>query len=319
MNNLKKRKGILFLLVALIAISSLLISAKVLANGGEWPQFHNDAANTGYTTSEAPDTAYLKWVSDDIGAVSSSSPVLANGKVFINTGDSLTCLNESTGAVLWSENINASSVWGAWQSPAYHNGSVFIATDQIYCFNETGGSPLWTYDMPHDACNGGVTVADGKVIAGDWDGSHYYCVDENTGAQNWVFTVSGYAQGTPAYADGKVYFTSWEYVGDHTYCVNAETGEQIWHQDGLNLDTCGSPCVADGKVFVTTYNFEGYGELIALNATDGSLVWGPMQIERTDSTPAYYDGKLYVCGGCTGYSNEGERTYCFNATNGSLV
>lgn len=322
MDRLSKRKGIPAVLLTALMLCALLVPAAIpalasLADGTSWEQFHGDAAHIGYSASTAPDTSDLAWVSEDIGAVPGSSVAVANGRIFVNCGDHLTCLDKSNGTTLWSEVLEGSGVGGSWLSPAYDNGKVFISGKRVYCFSEDGGDPLWVFPLPTSACNGGPMVADGKVFAGDWDGHHYYCIDENTGVHLWTFDVAGYAQGTPAYADGKVYFTSWQYVGDHTYCVDAETGTQIWHQDGLNLDTCGSPCVADGKVFVTTYGFYEDGEIAALDASDGHIIWGPITIQRSDSTPAYADGKVYVCGGCEGYSDL--QTYCFDATTGALI
>lgn len=335
MNKKLKMKG-LSLVLAVIAVFSLLAPAAVLASVDEWTQFHKDEANGGYSSATAPDTGSLKWVSEDIDANSGSSVAVAEGKVFVYTFDSvsenasITVLNQADGSTGWTHAINASPVWGNWSTPAYHDGKVFMATDGIYCLDATDGHEVWSYPFPSgkDACNGSVTVADGKVIAGDWDGATYYCVDESNGAYIWDYDCGGgYAQGTPAYyddgGDGKVYLTSWGYVAGNVWCLNAATGDMIWHGE-TTLDTCGSPMVADGKVWVTTYNFSDYGELMAFDIDDigddtvGDLVWGPLTIERTDSTPTYHDGKIYVCGGCYGYSNEGERTYCIDVATASI-
>ncbi|MBN1189425.1 MAG: PQQ-binding-like beta-propeller repeat protein [Dehalococcoidales bacterium] len=318
-------------LVALFAFLLVVQARAIMADGGEWPQFHGDAALNGYSPGKAPDDNNLKWASEDIGAIPSSSPVISGGKVFVNCGDALTCLSESCGSILWSEAINASTVTDNWGSPACYAGYVYIATDKVYCFSENGGEAVWTCDMPSDACNGSVAASGGYVIAGDWYGSQYFCLNASTGVLEWEFTVSGYAQGTPAIVDGKVYLTSWSYVGGHVYCLDLAAGNQVWHTSWVpgselpDWDTCGSPCVADGKVFLTTYNFQGFGELLALNAFDGSFAWEGTEegrvriIERSDSTPACCNGRLYLCGGCTGYSDEGERTYCFDASNGNLI
>jgi outer membrane protein assembly factor BamB len=326
----KSSLNTLLILSALVLLSILILPGSVLADDNEWAQFHKDIINNGYSSSEAPDSCNLIWETLDIGAASSSSVVVANNKVFVNTGSSITCLDITSGNTLWSEPVNPSTVWGSWSSPAYHDGRVFIATDNITCFSENGGPAIWTYALPQAAGNGSVTVADGKVVTGDWGGGKYHCVSEADGHFLWEFDcveVPGttvYAQGTPAYQDGKFYLTSWNYPKGHVYCVDATSGGEIWHSDGVTdgtyqYDACGSVCLAEGKVFFTTYNFYGYGELVALNAATGNLEWGPIQIERTDSTPSYHDGKLYLCGGCVNYSDEGERTYCFNAANGNLV
>ena len=314
------------LLVALMVLIGLLAPGAAVAGAGDWSQFHGDAAHTGFSSSKAPNTPSLKWVSADIGVLPATPVAVGDGKVFVVCTNAVKCLSQADGSVLWSHAVSGAGTWGSWAGPAYNNGRVFMATDGICCLDAGDGRQLWKYSFPgsHWAVNGCAVVAEGKVVAGDWDGNTYYCVSEDTGEPLWQYHVAGYAQGTPAYHNGRFFLTSWEYVGGHIYCVNASNGSLAWHSAGktdgtYDWDTCGSVTVADGKCFFTTYNFAGYGELMALNEADGSVAWGPRQIERSDSTPAYAAGRLYVCGGCVGYTDEGERTYCFNASNGELI
>ena len=266
----------------------------VIIDYTDWAQFHYDAAHIGTSPCSAPETNNTLWISDDIGAVGSSSPVIADGKVFVNCGGTVKSLDESTGAYL-GDHGPGSSRYGSWASPCYHDGKIWCA-------------------MP-GAVNGGIMVADGKVFGGDWDGHHYYCHDEETDEELWDFAVSGNAAGTPGYSDGMVYFTSWVYTGGHIYCVDPDTGSEIWHQT-VPLDVCSSPAIVNGIVYATTYNFYGDGDIYALNATNGDILWN-QTIQRSDSTPAVVDGYVYVSGGCAGYSDF--QTYCFNATTGDPV
>jgi outer membrane protein assembly factor BamB/nitrous oxidase accessory protein NosD len=266
----------------------------VIIDYTDWAQFHYDTAHIGTSPCSAPDTNETLWISDDIGAVGSSSPVIADGKVFVNCGDTVKSLDEFTGAYL-GDHGPGSSKYGSWASPCYHDGKVWCA-------------------MP-EGVNGGIMVADGKVFGGDWDGHHYYCHDEETDEELWNITVSGYAAGTPGYSDGMVYLTSWVYTGGHIYCVDPDTGSEIWHQT-VPLDVCSSPAIVNGIVYLTTYDFQGDGDIYALNATDGDILWS-QTIQRSDSTPAVVDGYVYVCGGCAGYSDV--QTYCFNAVTGTPV
>ncbi|HJH27482.1 MAG TPA: hypothetical protein C5S37_12155 [Methanophagales archaeon] len=286
-----------------------LTRTSVIIKRTDWAQFHYDDAHIGFSPSKAPSTNETLWISEDIGAVPSSSPVVAEGKVFVNCGDSLTTLNEHTGEVLWSSPAGVGGECGSWSSPSYHDGKAFINGEGAY--SAADGSKIW--DGLLGNTNGGPLIANGRVFIGDWGGHHYYCFDEETGSELWNFTVSGYAQGTPAFADGKVYFTSWVYVGGHAYCVDADTGAEIWHQT-FPGDTCGSPAVSNGIVYVTTYF--GKAGIYALNATNGSILW-QQTILPTDSTPTVAYGNVYVCGGCVGYSEV--QTYCFNATTGERI
>jgi parallel beta-helix repeat protein len=297
-----------------------------------WFQFHGKVDHLGYSES-GPKTNRTEWVSKDIDAISSSSPVIAGGKVFVICGpgsmsDStddipqLVALDESSGDIAWKVSIPA-TVYGSWASPAYDNGMVFTATGpELGCYNAKTGEKLWSFDDTHGSqgvVGSGPAIADGKVIFNDWDGSRYYCLDEYTGDLLWSFKVRGDAQSVPAYADGKFYLTSWEYGSSyqgHAYCVDATTGKQLWHTNNIVESLCGSPAYKDGILYLTTYSFYGNGDLLALNAVDGKIIWR-QTIERSDSTPAFAYGNVYVCGGASGYSNL--QTYCFNATTGSPV
>lgn len=297
-----------------------------------WYQFHGKADHLGYSAN-GPKTNRTEWVSEDIDAISSTSPVTAEGRTFVicgsdgmegSTGDipQLVALNESTGNIIWKVSI-PDSVYGSWASPAYDNGMVFTATGpELGCYNAKTGEKLWTFNNTHGtkgAVNSGPVVADGMVIFNDWDGSHYYCLDEYTGDVLWSFEVKGDAQSVPAYANGKLYLTSWEYGATyqgHAYCVDALTGKQIWHTNNVVKSFCGSPAYKDGVLYLTTYDFYGTGDLLALNANDGQIIW-QQTIERSDSTPAFAYGNVYICGGSKGYSNV--QTYCFNATTGAPV
>jgi len=281
-----------------------------------WYQFHKDAANTGFSPGDAPENNSLLWVSDPIGAVTSSSPVIAEGKVFVNCGGGSCCaddspeasskgakvvaLDEFTGDSLFTCG-NGSDRYGSWASPCYDDG-------KIWC-----GLP--------ESVNGGTTVANAKVYVGNYDGHKYFCFDEETNEELWNFEVAGYAQGTPAFSDGKTFLTSGTYSPEgHVYCVDADSGTEIWNVT-LPQDALGSPAVSNGIVYLTTFIFgsgEGYGSLYALYANNGSPVWDePAVIQATDSTPAIGYGNVYVASGCPG-SNP-IQTYCFNSTTGSPV
>ncbi|MEA1945292.1 MAG: CARDB domain-containing protein, partial [Euryarchaeota archaeon] len=310
-----------------------LLRTSVIIKPTDWTQFHHDIVHTGFSPSDAPDTNETLWISDELSAIGGTSTVVADGRVFAYGGPTspfgsgegvLYCLDEFTGAILWNVSIPTPAS-GSWASPAYHDGKVFTSTDiEAGCYNATTGEQIWAFENPtgEASVNGGPVVADGKVIVNDWQAGHFYCLDEEVGELLWNFTETktgnwgvGYAQGVPAYEDGKFYLTTWIYVGGTVYCVDADTGDVIWNQT-TPLDTCGSPVIVDGTVYVTNYKFDGDGAIYAMNASDGDILW-QQTIQRSDSTPAVAYGNVYVCGGCSGYSQM--QTYCFNATTGNPI
>ena len=300
-----------------------------------WSLFHGDQQLTGYYDGDAPDTNEILWISEDIGCVPSSSVTIGEGKVFVYCFDLgtvsgkkqgyIAALDLETGELLWKEKTLLTNKWGSWATPAYHDGLVFTSGDVArYASN---GTPAWPEGRCLvDATNGGPLIADGKVYIGNWDGSTYFAYDEKTGEQLWIYSVTGYAQGTPSYRDGKLYVTSWQDKNEdgagYLYCLHAEkqpnNNQLIWQANsgdsGQNF--CGSASLAYGYVYVTSYNFYGYGKLYCYSESDGTLIWS-QTIQRTDSTPAIYDGKLYVSTGCYGYSDR--QIFCIDAYTGDVI
>lgn len=292
------------------ALSST-ITFKSASIDSNWYQFHKDVQHTGYSPGSAPDTSDLLWVSDDIEAVSSSSPVVASGKVFVNTGygdpddstggsgdSEIVALDQYTGEVLGTYGAG-STYYGSWASPCYYNGDVSCARS--------------------DSVNGGNMIVNGKVYVGDYEGHHYYCSDQETGKELWSIEVEGLAMGTPAYSDGYVYLTSLTESGfdngGYLYCVDADTGKLIWKL-ATTKDASGTPSIYNDVVYVTTYNWDGMGAIYAVDKDDGTVIW-QQPIHRTDSCPAVAYGRVYVSGGCYGYSQI--QTYCFDAASGELL
>ncbi len=262
-----------------------------------WEQFHKDLLHTGYSPSKTPDTAELLWSGEDIGAIKGSSPVIEDGMVFVNCGEVVRSLDARTGELLGNHS-NGSTKYDSIASPVYHEGDTWC------------GLP--------DSVNSGSTILGNRVYEGVWDG-YYYCTDINTGEVLWNFTAEGNAQATPAYKDGHIYFTSWEYgvnYSGNVYCVDADSGELVWHQNKIERSCSGSPAIYGDIVYVTTFNFYGNGDIFALDANDGSILWNH-SIQRTSSTPAVGYGNVYVAGGSYGYSDL--YTYCFDAETGELI
>jgi len=241
--------------------------------------FNHDPAHTGYSTSSVPANPVLIWTfpSPNITSIPSlysfvaSAPSIANGYLYIS---------------------------GA-------NGGDF------YCLNATTGTMKW---RNHEVTIG-VTpaISDGRVYAG---ASPYFIVAYNasTGVPIWRFnaTNASGSGGSPIVSDGVVY------TGGGTnalYALNATTGKQIWKGQGG-----AGPAVVDGFVYSATSTYvynnttmtgTATGYVFALNASNGQEIWRHTTNHYGESSPAFYDGKIYIGLGLSLCS--------FNASNGALM
>ncbi|RZB29095.1 MAG: hypothetical protein AEth_01699 [Candidatus Argoarchaeum ethanivorans] len=294
--------------------------------------------NARYFDWDTPDEPCLAWASEDIFAGGSTSIVVADDRVFVYcTGGGgfrsseytyMVALNATNGEMLWATKID-SAVYGSWASPAYHNGSIFVASgQQVFRIDGETGAIWWVYTFTDggDNVNGGPSIAGGKVFVASYggggiDGGKMFCLDEETGEEIWntssyLKSVTHLGSPTPKY--GRIYYGR----GYDVYCLTIADGTVVWNTS-LQKDVYSTPVVVDGKCYVATYEFgQGYGGFNCLDAFNGSILWN-VPVERTDSTPAYFaprdsDKKyIYVVGGCSGASDYA--VYCFNATNGSLL
>lgn len=132
-----------------------------------WPKFRHDLGNTGSTTSPAPSTASLYWLSSPLMDVV-SSPAIRDNKVFFGVFGFpgwVVCLDEYTGAELWHfvpphlDYVNS--------SPAVKYGKAHIGdrNGYLWCLDEETRDTIWYYHA-NNGIDGGVAVDDSLVFFG---------------------------------------------------------------------------------------------------------------------------------------------------------
>jgi parallel beta-helix repeat protein len=265
-----------------------------------WSMFHHDPAHTGYTESPAPNTNQLRW-NYTAGGWVESSPAVADGKVYVGSGDNKTyCLDAVTGALVWNYTT------GGWvfSSPAVADGKVYVGSDdgRVYCLDAVTGAQVWNYTTGDHVRSSPAVVA-GKVYVGSDDGK-VYCLDAVTGAQVWNYTTGGWVFSSPAVVAGKVYVGSDD---GNVYCLDAVTGAQVWNYT-TGVWMFSSPAVADGKVYVGSDD----GNVYCLDAVTGAQVWNYTTGDHVRSSPAVAGGKVYV-------GSDDGKVYCLDAVTGAQV
>ncbi|MBC2747878.1 MAG: PQQ-binding-like beta-propeller repeat protein [ANME-2 cluster archaeon] len=92
-----------------------------------------------------------------------------------------------------------------------------------------------------------------------------------------------------------------------------DTNEIAWMSEDIGAEGSSSLIVADGKIFVycAGWNqlYSDYTYLVALNESDGKVLWGTPIAPReygSWATPTYHKGKIYI--------SSGNGVYCIDAT-----
>jgi eukaryotic-like serine/threonine-protein kinase len=152
-------------------------------------------------------------------------------------------------------------------------------------------------------------VAHGMVYVGSADGN-LYAVDLESGVQKWKFETKVRVTSSPAFSGGIVYFGSYD---SKFYAVDAVSGQLKWkfqtggerrfaakHIHGIQpaAETMpdpfdfylSSPAVWNGVVYFGS----GDGNVYALDAGSGALVWKFQTGDVVHASPAIGNGTLFI-------------------------
>ena len=114
-----------------------------------------------------------RWTSTQLGVLfDSSTPAIAEGKIFVATFDIFTgtmyALDEATGSVVWAYPLPAP----VGSSPAYNNGTVFLSSwdGNLYAWDAGTGGLINTWLLAPVGSTSSVALADGYLVVGDESG-----------------------------------------------------------------------------------------------------------------------------------------------------
>ena len=163
---------------------------------------------------------------------------------------------------------------------------------------------LWTFQTEGPIW-GTPTVSDGTVYFGS-DDNNLYAVEVQNSQLKWKFTAQGIVRSRPALGGGLVYFASDD---GYLYALGLQTGKLVWRRDignllsrdqrqnlGTSPDPTGfdyyqsSPAVANGQVYVGSLD----GNVYALAADTGKIIWTFKTGEKVRATPTVDNGTLYI-------------------------
>jgi outer membrane protein assembly factor BamB len=237
----------------------------------------------GYLTCITLDGAFL-WRSPTVNYHGmSSSPTVANGKVFVGCDSQprMYAFDAITGAKVW-EYVDVVQMFSIMSSPVVTSGRVYFATEtkKVIC-------------LPENDPNGNGTISSVEVI--------------------WSRLLPDKIWSTPTVVDGRVYIRCGDGNNSGTnlfYCLNATNGAIVWSypKSGNIGDIIGTAAISGTNLFFGATD----GNVYCLNATDGGLVWKSAVGGGTWSSPALAYDRLYI--GCND-----SNLYCFAAATGTQL
>ena len=280
-----------------------------------WGQFQRDARNTGGNEEQisliGPSNS-VKWIYDTNTIEMPSSPVGIDGRIIVNNWGGTYCLSEE-GELLW----NNADVVGSF-TPAIGSGKVLVGGKDgfLYCVNITNGEQKWETQITEHPGISGVTspptIARGKVYVGAFNFSggpgSLYCLDEATGSVLWEsITSSSVYFSSPGVSGDRVFVGTMGLYDSSTlkwsepygiYCFDTKNGDLLWYFS-VDGSVGSSPTITDGKVLFTSRD----GYLYCLDEISGEMIW-KKNIGVSVSSPAVYDGSIYVGSGDMGRTGQ---------------
>src|SRR5258708_6215846 len=142
----------------------------------------------------------LRW-RFPIGNAGASSPTIANGVVYVGTGDGYVhALQASDGTRLWRYLTG-----GAVSTPTVVNGVVYFGAGDgyLYALKASDGTRLWRYLTGY--VDAAPAVVNGVVYVGDLVDYYLYALKANDGTLQWRYQTGGNVDSSPAVVKGVVY------------------------------------------------------------------------------------------------------------------
>jgi outer membrane protein assembly factor BamB len=312
---IKMKNHLLFNLAICALISGCLEKKRIT----EESVFHSNPAHTGiYRAPESEKLGKLNWKFKTGGAIF-SSPVVANGIIYIGSEDSnLYAVSADAGTMVWKFRTSGAVS----SSPAVYDQTVYFTSYDGYCYAadaktgkekwkfKTGGEKkvgafgLWTmkpqdqymedlWDFFLSSPVVGESGSGPLLYFGSSDGN-LYTLDAQNGNLKWKFKTNGIIHTSPALNNGTVFIGSWD---TYMYALDALTGKEKWKfktrdQPGMHLleGIQASPVIDDSIVYFGARD----GYFYALHANNGDTAWTfSADNSWVLTTAAVQDGTVY--------------------------
>jgi outer membrane protein assembly factor BamB len=208
----------------------------------------------------------------DAWDVYTSSPAIANGRIYFGSGDgNVYAVDAATGVLQWK--FATGNVVHA--SPAVVGNTVYVGSwdGRFYAIDADSGRQRWVFQGGEDpnihnqvGFQSSAAVVDGTVYVGCRD-AHVYALDAATGRKRWDYPTSkSWVNGTPAVRDGLVYVGTSD--SSRFMALDARTGRLEWNFDAKAY-VFSSAALAGNHAYFGSHN----GRLYAVDTTTGQLAW----------------------------------------------
>lgn len=247
-------------------------------------------------------------------------PSYYDGKIYVAVDDIMCALDAS----LDTMDNNVREIWkfdfyGAiYGKPVvteeyiYFTARDFAGTGQLVCAYRNNGTKKWNYSFSEPSYNV-LSMGDGIILTTNDDG--------------YLYAFGDLSQYNASVISGE--YENWDEFGKNNtrqgFVSNCDfspvNNTVVWSTDVVgNYDEYAAPIYHDGIVYATSKNNSGLGNdnLTALYIENGTVKW-TFPFGGGDSTPTFYNGKLYVQETDYVIDPATDKLWCINATTGAEI
>lgn len=343
--------------LSLAALPSISVSASSSSvTQYPWVTTQYNYNRIGYTLSPAPKTNHVLWKADMFSYTNAypESPVVVDGRVFIQLITSVGAFDAVTGEKMWETNLPHYPELGSVRDQrisgfAVDKGVVFLKdADWLYALDEISGQIVGQFNMsayyrpdweaiPSVSRTGRsaaptvvstrstiyVSTREGTLFALTYSYGKFTLLwtfkDNRPLNSHGTIAAAPIAVGNPASSTtwkntGIIYQTS---VDNNVYALNATTGAQIWNFTSIGQILYGATYVS-GKLYFGTYTGTTAVKPIfyCLNATSAAVIWTK---EWPITGGGTYMGPAAAYGMLYVGNIKDYNLYALNQTNGATV
>jgi outer membrane protein assembly factor BamB len=219
------------------------------------------------------------------GRGSSSTPCVAEGKVFALGSTHAYCVEAATGKQLWAAPLAQK---GPGSSPLYVDGALVVNAKHLTGFDAATGKELWKQEKAGGGNSSPIAwTGEGKTLVICNGRAELQAVDVKTGAI--ACSAPGGGECTPALVgDLLAVQTRKPELGFVAYKVTPASAAKLWNYPMDPLRTQASPIIHEGHVFLIDDNVS-----YCFDAVNGSQRWQE-PLPATISSPILADGKIFA-------------------------
>jgi outer membrane protein assembly factor BamB len=215
----------------------------------------------------------------------SSTPCVANGRVFALGSTHVYAVNTANGEIAWSRPLPGKAPGS---SPIVVGNAVVLLAGKLAAFDAQSGEPVW--EQPAIAgtnASPAVWESNGKRLILINGRNEFAAIDPTSG--NVVWTTPGGGDSTPAIqGDVAAVLSSKENIGFAAYQLAPTGVTLLWNHPTDARRSQSSPVIHDGQAFL----FED-GDHRCVELLTGKVAW-TQKVPSTITSPILADGKFFV-------------------------